>query len=46
LEYLGLQNKPKAEVQPGHKVTGLKEEEEEDEEGEGQGEGEGGGTEG
>jgi hypothetical protein len=29
LEYLGLQNKPKAEVHPGHKLTGPKEEEEE-----------------
>jgi len=28
LEYLGLHNKPKAEVHPGHKVTGPKEEEE------------------
>jgi hypothetical protein len=29
LEYLGLHNKPKAEVHPGHKVAGPKEEEEE-----------------
>jgi hypothetical protein len=29
LEYLGLHNKPKAEVHPGHKMTGPKEEEEE-----------------
>ena len=29
LEYLGLYNKPKAEVHPGHKLTGTKEEEEE-----------------
>jgi hypothetical protein len=28
LEYLGLHNKPKAEVHPGHKLTGPKEEEE------------------
>jgi len=28
LEYLGLDNKPKAEVHPGHKLTGPKEEEE------------------
>jgi len=28
LEYLGLYNKPKAEVHPGHKLTGPKEEEE------------------
>jgi hypothetical protein len=28
--YLGLHNKPKAEVQPGHKPTGPKEEEEEE----------------
>jgi len=27
LEYLGLHNKPKAEVHPGHKLTGPKEEE-------------------
>jgi hypothetical protein len=32
LEYLGLHNKPKAEVHPGHKVTGEEEEEEEEEE--------------
>jgi TPP-dependent pyruvate/acetoin dehydrogenase alpha subunit len=35
LEYLGLHNKPKAEVHPGHKMTGpneYKEEEEEEEE--------------
>jgi hypothetical protein len=32
LEYLGLHNKPKAEVHPGHKLTGPKEEEEEEEE--------------
>jgi hypothetical protein len=32
LEYLGLHNKPKAEVHPGHKLTGPKEEEEEDDE--------------
>ena len=30
LEYLGLHNKPKAEVHPGHKLTGPKEEEEEE----------------
>ena len=28
LEYLGLYNKPKADVRPGHKLTGPKEEEE------------------
>jgi hypothetical protein len=28
LEFLGLHNKPKAEVHPGHKLTGPKEEEE------------------
>ena len=28
LEYLGLHNKPKAEVHPGHKLTGPKKEEE------------------
>jgi hypothetical protein len=33
LEYLGLHNKPKAEVHPGHKLTSPKEEEEEEEEG-------------
>jgi len=33
LEYLGLHNKPKAEVHPGHKVTGPKEEEEEERDG-------------
>jgi hypothetical protein len=32
LEYLGLHNKPKAEVHQGHKLTGPKEEEEEEEE--------------
>jgi hypothetical protein len=32
LEYLGLHNKPKAEVHPGHKLTGPEEEEEVDEE--------------
>jgi len=32
LEYLGLRNKPKAEVHPGHKLTGPKEEEEEEKE--------------
>jgi hypothetical protein len=31
LEYLGLHNKPKAEVYPGHKLTGPKDEEEEKE---------------
>jgi hypothetical protein len=31
LAYLGLYNKPKAEVHPGHKLTGPKEEEEEKE---------------
>jgi hypothetical protein len=31
LEYLGLYNKPKAEVHPGHKLTGPKEEEKEEE---------------
>jgi hypothetical protein len=31
LEYLGLHNKPKAEVHLGHKLTGSKEEEEEEE---------------
>jgi hypothetical protein len=30
LEYLGLQYKPKAEVHPGHKLTGPKEEEKEE----------------
>jgi hypothetical protein len=29
MEYLGLHNKPKAEVHPGHTLTGPKEEEEE-----------------
>jgi hypothetical protein len=33
MKYLGLHNKPKAEVHPGHKLTGPKEEEEEKEEG-------------
>jgi hypothetical protein len=28
MECLGLHNKPKAEMQPGHKLTGTKEEEE------------------
>jgi hypothetical protein len=28
MEYLGLHNKPKAEVHQGHKLTGPKEEEE------------------
>jgi len=32
LEYLGLHIKPKAEVHPGHKLTGPEEEEEEEEE--------------
>jgi hypothetical protein len=32
LEYLGLHNKPKGEVHPGHKLTGSKEEEEKEEE--------------
>jgi hypothetical protein len=41
LEYLGLYNKPKAEVHLGHKLLGLKEEEEEEEEEE-EGEGRGG----
>jgi hypothetical protein len=31
-ECLGLYNKPKSEVHPGHKLTGPKEEEEEEEE--------------
>jgi hypothetical protein len=31
LDYLGLHNKPKAEVYPGHKLAGPKEEEEEEE---------------
>jgi hypothetical protein len=39
LQYLGLHNKPKAEVHPGHKVTGPKEKEEEEEEEEGEEEG-------
>jgi hypothetical protein len=30
MEYLGQHNKPKAEVHPGHKVTGPKEEDEEE----------------
>jgi hypothetical protein len=30
MESLGLHNKPKAEVHPGHKLTGPKEEEEEE----------------
>jgi hypothetical protein len=30
MECLGLHNKPKAEVHPGHKLTGPKEEEEEE----------------
>jgi hypothetical protein len=29
MECLGLYNKPKADMHPGHKLTGLKEEEEE-----------------
>jgi hypothetical protein len=33
MECLGLNNKPKAEEHPGHKLTGPKEEEEEEEEG-------------
>jgi hypothetical protein len=33
LEYLGLYNKPKAEVYPGRKLTGPKKEEEKEEEG-------------
>jgi hypothetical protein len=32
MECLGLYNKPKADVHPGHKLTGPKEEEEEEEE--------------
>jgi hypothetical protein len=32
MKCLGLHNKPKAEVHPGHKTTGPKEEEEEEEE--------------
>jgi hypothetical protein len=32
MNYLGLHNKPKAEVHPEHKQTGPKEEEEEEEE--------------
>jgi hypothetical protein len=32
MECLGLHNKPKAEVHPGHKLAGPKEEEEEEEE--------------
>jgi hypothetical protein len=32
IEYLGLHNKPKAEVHPGQELTGPKEEEEEEEE--------------
>jgi hypothetical protein len=32
MECLGLHNKPKAKVPPGHKLTGPKEEEEEEEE--------------
>jgi hypothetical protein len=32
LEYLGFNNKHKAEVHPGHKLMGPKEEEEEEEE--------------
>jgi hypothetical protein len=31
MKCLGLHNKPKAEVHPGHKLTGPKEEEEEEE---------------
>jgi hypothetical protein len=31
MECLGLHNKPTAEVHPGHKLTGPKEEEEEEE---------------
>jgi len=30
MDYLGLHNKPKAEVHPGHKLTGPKEEKEEE----------------
>jgi hypothetical protein len=37
MEYLRLYNKPKAEVRPGHKLTGPIEEEEEEEEGGGGG---------
>jgi hypothetical protein len=37
MEYLGLYNKPKAEVHPWHKLTGTIEEEEEEEEGGGGG---------
>jgi hypothetical protein len=33
MEYLGLYNKPKAEVHPGHKLTGPKEEDGEEEAG-------------
>jgi hypothetical protein len=40
LEYLGLQNKPKSELHPGHKLTEKKEER-----GEGEGEEGGGGEE-
>jgi hypothetical protein len=43
MECLGLHNKPKGEVHPGHKLTGPEEEEEEEEEGGGGG---GGGGEG
>jgi len=32
LKYIGLHNKPKAEVHPGHKLVGPKEEEKEEEE--------------
>jgi hypothetical protein len=32
MKCLGLHNKPKAEVHPGHKLTGSKEKEEEEEE--------------
>jgi hypothetical protein len=32
MECFGLHNKPKAEVHPGHKLMGPKEEEEEEEE--------------
>jgi hypothetical protein len=32
MKCLGLHNKPKAEMHPGHKLTGPKEEEEEEEE--------------
>ena len=46
LQYLGLHNKPKVDVHPGHKLTGPEEEEGRDKGGGGEGEREGKGEEG